>query len=139
MFIRWVGLVLIALISVFMFLFGLLYISTPNMLPFHAAAVPEGLRDDMLPLYLALMKLIGAPSMAIGLASFFLTFGYIRQGSGLVLGLVTAMLVGPILVAAYVAETLAAETGAPTSWHIMGILIATTVAGAIMVLFGHRR
>lgn len=32
-------------------------------------------------------------------------------------------------VAAWVAETLATVTGAPTSWHIMGILSVITLAG----------
>ena len=52
-----------------------------------------------------------------------------RAGDALSSGAATALTVTyaiPVLMAAYVAETLAKLTGAPTSWHIMGVLLAIT-------------
>jgi hypothetical protein len=71
-----------------------------------AAAVPEAVRHDV--------KLLGL----------YVSFGPLRAG---VRGTATALAITyaiPVLMAAYVAETLAKLTGAPTSWHIMGVLLA---------------
>ena len=45
----------------------------------------------------------------------------------------------PVLMAAYVAEILAKITGAPTFWHIMGVLLAITALAYIALVFGAKR
>jgi hypothetical protein len=133
---RWISLSLFSLVALFLIVFGILYASVTNMLWFHAAAVPESVRDEVAPLYFALMKLIGGASSALGLLGFWMVMGPMRRGvpgAGAALAVVFAI---PILVAAYVAEMLAARTGAPTSWHIMGVLIAILVLALLARRFG---
>jgi hypothetical protein len=89
-----------------------------------AAAVPVEIRAAVLPLYVALMALIGGSSVALGGLGLYLTFGPLRSGAG---GAATALASAysvAFLTAAFVAERLARDAGAPTSWHIMGILMA---------------
>jgi hypothetical protein len=122
----WISIALFALLGLFLILFGILYASVSDMLFFHAAAVPEAARHDVKPLYLALMKLIGGASIGLGLLGLYATLGPLRAGAR---GAATALAVTyaiPVLMAAYVAETLAKIAGAPTSWHIMGVLLAIT-------------
>lgn len=122
----WLSIALFALLGLFLIAFGALYASVSDMLFFHAAAVPEAARHDVKPLYLALMKLIGGASIGLGLLGLYVTFGPLRAGArwaALTLAVTYAI---PVLMAAYVAETLAKITGAPTSWHIMGVLLAIT-------------
>lgn len=120
---HWISLALFALLGLFLIAFGGLYASVSDMLFFHAAAVPEAARHDVKPLYLALMKLIGGACIGLGLLGLYVTFGPLRAGAR---GAATALALAyaiPVLMAAYVAETLAKLTGAPTSWHIMGVLL----------------
>lgn len=125
---RAAGIALFALLGVFYLAFGALYASVADMLWFHAAAVPEASRAAVLPLYLALMDLIGSASIALGLLGLFVVFGPIRRGTaGAAYALAVAFAV-PLVGAGVVAERLAAITGAPTSWHIMGGLFAVTAA-----------
>jgi hypothetical protein len=127
---RWIGVGLFGALSVFLILFGALYASVSDFLPFHAAAAPTAL-DAMRPLYLALMKLIGAASAALGALGCYLTLGPIRRGETLAGIAVACAFASAFLMAAYVAETLARATNAPTSWHIMGLLLAITAAALI--------
>lgn len=123
---RWTSMALFLLLSLFLIAFGVLYASVQDMLFFHAAAVPEAVRHEVKPLYLPLMKLIGGSSAALGLLGAYITLGPLRRGvpwAATALALCYAI---PVLMAAYVAETLAKLTGAPTSWHIMGVLLALT-------------
>lgn len=121
---RWISLTLFSLVTLFLIAFGILYASVTDMLWFHAAAVPEAIRDQVRPLYFALMKLIGGSSGALGLLGVWIVLGPLRRGAhGAALALAIAYAI-PLIMAAYVAETLAARTGAPTSWHIMGVLLA---------------
>lgn len=122
--VRRIGLGLFVLLAVFLIAFGLLYETVPGMLSFHAAAVPETIRSAVLPLYLALMRLIGGASIALGLIALYVTLGPLRRRQPLALPVLAVCIALPIANAAYVAETLAARTGAPTSWHLMGILLA---------------
>lgn len=119
---RPLSLVLFSLLSVFLILFGLLYASVGSYLPFHAAALPEPTRAAALPLYLALMKLIGGASIALGGLCLYVTWAVRQRFIAEILAIAIAT---PVLMAAFVAETLAAATGAPTSWHIMGGLLAS--------------
>lgn len=128
---RWSSIALFAALSVFLILFGALYASVRDFLPFHAAAAPSHALDGIRPLYLALMKLIGGSSAALGLLGLYVTLGPIRNGSSAAAIAVAGAFAGAFIMAAYVAETLARATGAPTSWHIMGILLALTGAGLI--------
>ena len=115
---------LFAALAVFMIGFGALYASVNSLLWFHAAAVPEPALDAIRPLYFALMKLIGAASAGLGLLALYAALGPLRRGAPLAALMIAAALALPVVMAAYVAETLARETGAPTSWHIMGVLLA---------------
>jgi uncharacterized membrane protein YhdT len=119
----WLGVALFAALGLFLIAFGVLYASVNDMLFFHAAAVPEAARHDVKPLYLALMKLIGGASIGLGLLGLYVTFGPLRTGARWAAGAVAVAYAVPIVMAAYVAETLAEITGAPTSWHIMGALL----------------
>ncbi len=126
---RWVSRIAFAALGLFLIAFGLLYASVAQMLPFHAAAVPETARAAILPLYVALMALIGGASAALGGLGLYVTFGPMRTrapGAPVALALAYAL---AFLTAAYVAERLADAAGAPTSWHIMGILLAVTAIG----------
>jgi uncharacterized membrane protein YhdT len=116
-------------VALFLLLFGLLYASRTSMLFFHAAAVPEAVRPDMLELYLALMRLIGGASIGLGILGLYTVVGPLSRGiAGAATALTIAFLV-PLALAAYSAERLAAATGAPTAWYNMGILATLTLAG----------
>ena len=119
--------VLFGALSLFMIWFGVTYARVTHMLWFHAAAVPERAREDILPLYHALMTLIGGASIAVGVLCGYVILGPLRagaRGAGAVLALSLGI---AFAMAAITAEKLAA-TGAPTSWHLMGILLAVTAA-----------
>lgn len=125
---RWISTFLFVFLSLFLVAFGAFYASVHDMLWFHAAAVPEAIRDEVRPLYLALMKLIGGASFGLGVLSGYVALGPMRRGARFAGAAVALCIATPILVAAYVAEMLANLTGAPTSWHIMGILLAIDAA-----------
>lgn len=133
---HWISLALFGLVTLFLIAFGALYASVTQMLWFHAATVPEAIREDVRPLYFALMKLIGGASIALGLLGAWVLVGPMRNqmpGAAAALAITYAI---PLLMAAYVAETLARLTGAPTSWHIMGVLlllVALAYAAATLV------
>ncbi len=129
--IRWISIALFAALGIFLILFGALYANVRDFLPFHAAAAPSHVLDSMRPLYLALMKLIGGASAALGVLGLYVTFGPIRQGSSAAAIAVAGAFAGAFITAAYVAETLARATHAPTSWHIMGILLSLAAAALV--------
>lgn len=138
---RRTSLVLFAIVSLFLIWFGITYASVQDMLPFHAAAVPEAARDQVKPLYFALMRLIGASSASLGLLGLFVIIVPLRRG---VPGSATLLLATNTIVfglAAFTAVRLAATTAAPTSWHLMGIGLAVTFAAlaAHAVSVGMRR
>lgn len=125
---RWTSVGLFLALSLFMLWFGWLYANVTDMLWFHGAAVPAELHAQVLPLYLALMNLIGGSSFVVGLLTAYLALVSLRRGGA---GAATALLVAFAIVfvmAAVTAEELAAATGAPTSWHIMGVLLVVAVA-----------
>lgn len=124
---NWMSLTLFTLVALFLVWFGITYASVTDMLWFHAAAVPEAAREQVRPLYLALMNLIGGSSAALGVLSLYVIAVPLRQG---VRGAATALLAVNAIVfimAAVTAEELSAQTGSPTSWHIMGVLLALTI------------
>jgi hypothetical protein len=124
---RRTSLVLFGLVAVFFIWFGVTYASVSNMLWFHEAAVPEAARDEVRPLYFALMNLIGGASVALGVLSLYVIVLPLRRGvpgAAVALVLVTAIAVG---MAAVTAEELADATGAPVSWHLMGIVLSVAV------------
>lgn len=125
---RWTSLVLFTLLSAFMIAFGILYASVQDLLWFHAAAVPETALEDVRAIYFALMKLIGGSSVALGLLCAYITLVPLRWGVSMAGTALAAAFAIPFTIAAIVAESLAAETGAPTSWHVMGALLAITAA-----------
>lgn len=131
------GTVLLVAIGVFYLAFGLLYASVGDYLFFHKAALPAGATDAFKPLYLGLMKLIGGASIALGVLGLYATFSAARTARGL--GVLVVAYATPLVFAAFVAETLRAETGAPTSWNLMGILLALLAAGAALRLAGRSR
>lgn len=130
---RWTSVALFALLGLFLVAFGVFYASVTELLFFHAAAVPERALSDVRPIYFALMKLVGGASAGLGLLGLYVTFGPLRQGARFAASALAVTYVIPVAMAAYVAETLAKITGAPTSWHIMGVLIGLTA----LALFAH--
>jgi hypothetical protein len=124
---RWTSIVLFGLVAVFLIWFGFTYASVSDMLWFHAAAVPEAAQDAVRPLYFALMNLIGGASIALGVLGLYVTALPLRRrlpGAAIALTLANAIALGT---AAITAEELADATGSPTSWHIMGAIIAVTL------------
>ena len=135
-FFRVAGVALFVALSCFMIAFGALYTSVHDLLWFHAAAVPDESLDAVRPLYFALMKLIGGASGSLGALGGFTAVTAIRRGDkGAAVALALAFAI-PLLTAAYVAQTLAAETGSPTSWHIMGALLAIDAAALLLSFSG---
>jgi hypothetical protein len=137
-YLRWASVALFGVLSAFLIAFGVLYATVHDMLWFHAAAVPEAVRDEVRPLYLALMKLIGGASAALGILGAWIVAGPLRRGADGAAAALAFVYAIPVLTAAYVAETLAAQTGAPTSWHIMGVLLALTAAGYLCDLLSRK-
>lgn len=124
---RTTSLALFGLVAVFFVWFGVTYATVHNMLWFHEAAVPEAAREAVRPLYFALMTLIGGASVALGTLSLYVIALPLRQGvagAGAFLVVANAIALG---MAAVTAEKLAAVTGSPTSWHIMGVVFAVSV------------
>lgn len=129
---RWTSLALFALLGAFFIWFGWVYATVEDFLWFHAPAVPEAARNAVRPIYFALMNLIGGLSAGLGILGLWVTAALLRRGDPkTALGLAVAYAV-PLLMAAVTAEELA-RTGAPTSWHIMGGLLAV----AAFALFAH--
>lgn len=124
---RRTSLALFGLVAIFFIWFGVTYASVSSMLWFHEAAVPEAARGQVRPLYFALMNLIGGASIALGVLSLYVIALPLRRavpGAAIALVFVTAVAVG---MAAVTAEELAAATGAPVSWHLMGIVLSVAV------------
>jgi len=127
---RWASVVVFALLGAFLVWFGWVYATVGDILWFHAAAVPEAAREEIRPLYFALMNLIGGSSIGLGALGLFITLAFLRAGNAAAaLALSFAYLI-PFAMAAVTAEELAA-TGAPTSWRIMGALMAATAFALI--------
>lgn len=125
---RWISIGLFMLVAVFFVAFGSLYASVQDLLWFHAAAVPAQALSDVRPIYFALMKLVGGAAIALGLLGAYVVLGPVRGGHRLAAVAVSIAFAVPLVMAAYVAETLAATTGAPTAWYNMGILLAITAS-----------
>ena len=130
---------LFGLVALFLIWFGVTYASVRDMLWFHEAAVPEAARDAVRPLYFALMNLIGGASVALGVLSLYVIALPLRRGvpgAAAILVLVNAV---ALFTAAVTAEELAAATGSPTSWHIMGIVFAVTCLAFLLQVVGQQR
>lgn len=133
-----IGIALFAALSLFYVAFGVLYASVQDLLFFHAAAVPGHALEAVRPLYFALMKLIGGAAAALGILGGYVAAFPIRRGDGgAAIALATAYAL-PLAMAAVVAELLAAATGSPTSWHIMGALMGVNLAALALTLAGRR-
>lgn len=131
LFLRWTSIVLFALVALFFIWFGATYASVSDMLWFHAAAVPEAAQQAVRPLYFALMNLIGGASIALGVLGLYMIALPLRQrlpGAALALTLTNAI---ALAMAAITAEELARATGSPTSWHIMGAVVAVTLLALV--------
>lgn len=135
---RWTSIALFLALSLFMFWFGCVYASVSDMLWFHGAAVPAEVHDAVLPLYLALMNLIGGSSIAFAVVSAYIALVPLRRGAPGAAAVLALSFVVAFAVAAITAEDLAAATGAPTSWRIMGVLLAITTLALIAHVLGRR-
>lgn len=133
-FFRIAGVSLFTLLSLFFIAFGILYASVRDLLWFHAAAVPSAALDDVRPIYFALMKLIGGAAGGLGLIGAYVALFPVRGGNRLAAFSLSLAYAVPIIMAAIVAEALAATTGAPTSWHIMGVLLGATALALVAVI-----
>jgi hypothetical protein len=137
---RWTSIALFAALGLFLTAFGVLYASVSDLLWFHAAAVPIEAREAVRPIYFALMKLVGGASIGLGLLGLYVVFAPLRRGVPLAAAALAVCYAIPVVMAAVVAEILAAATGAPTSWHIMGVLLAIDAAAFLAnLLSGGRR
>ena len=125
---RLASVILFGLVSLFLIWFGFTYATVKDMLWFHAAAVPEAVRGQVRPLYFALMTLIGGSSAALGALGAYVIIGPLRSGARWAASALAIVFSFAFVMAAITAEKLSA-TGAPTSWHIMGVLLAVTGAG----------
>lgn len=121
---RILAIALFLILSALLFAFGVLYASVSEMLFFHAAAVPEAAREAVRPIYFALMKLVGGASIGLALLGAWVTLGPLRAGAPLAGTLLALTYALPVAMAGYVAERLRIETGAPTSWNLMLVLLA---------------
>jgi hypothetical protein len=119
------------MLGAFLLWFGWFYATVDDMLWFHAAAVPEAARGDVRPLYFALMNLIGGSAASLGLLGVTATIGLLRRGDVKAAVALAVAYAIPFVMAGFTAEELAAATGAPTSWHIMGALTAATAVALI--------
>jgi hypothetical protein len=128
---RRTSLALFSLLGLFLLAFGGLYASVTDLLWFHAAAVPHDALGAVRPLYFALMKLIGGASLGLALLGLYVTFGPLRRHAPGAAAAVAVAYAVPIVMAAYVAQSLAAKTGAPTSATIMIVLLAIDAAALI--------
>lgn len=135
---RWTSIILFTLLSAFLIWFGWLYASVEQPLWFHDVAVPEHAKEAVRPLYFALMNLIGGSSAALGILGLFVTLTALRQGAKAAGAALAIAFVIPVVMAAITAEELAAATGSPTSWHIMGVLLLVT-AVAFLAHVGAKR
>lgn len=133
-----VGIILFAALALFLMAFGALYATVQNLLWFHAAAVPIRALEDVRPLYFALMTLIGGASFALGLLGGYVTLVPIRRAVPHAATFLAAANAIALAMAAVTAEKLAHATGAPTSWHIMGILMGINLAALICNALGSR-
>ena len=124
--------ILFMALSVFLMAFGALYATVHNLLWFHAAAVPPRALEDVRPLYFALMTLVGGASGALGLLGAYVVLMPMRRGVPLAATFLALANAIALLMAAMTAEKLAHATGAPTSWHIMGGLMAVNLGGWLL-------
>lgn len=138
-FLRWTSLVLFAALGAFLIWFGGVYATVDHLLWFHAAAVPEAARADVIPLYLALMNLIGGSSAGLGVLGLITTALFLRHGHPTAAFGVSLAYAIPFVAAAATAEELAAATGAPTSWRIMGALLAATALALLTHVLSCKR
>lgn len=133
---HWTGILLFTLVSVFFIAFGILYASVTQLLSFHAAAVPAPALVLIQPLYFALMKLIGGGAIGVGVLGLYITWLPLRRGTLFAGGALTVAFAIPLVLAAMSAEYLRRSAGAPTSWHLMGILLAITACAFACSLLG---
>lgn len=131
------GVILFSGLDLFLIWFGWTYATVPQILSFHAAALPETARADVWPLYDALMNLIGGASIALGVLGLSVALGPLRDGRVWAALALSAANLAAFGGAAATAEKLA-ETGAPTSWRIMGVLLAFTAAALAASIAGGR-
>jgi hypothetical protein len=129
-FLRMTSVVLFALLGAFLLWFGWVYATVEDLLWFHAAAVPEDARSAVRPLYLALMNLVGGSSFGLGALGLFVTFTRLWRSDASAAFALSLAYATPFFMAAITAEKLA-ETGAPTSWRIMGVLLTATALALI--------
>lgn len=123
------GVILFTLLSLFLMAFGAFYASVGDILFFHAAALPERAIEDVRPLYFALMTLIGGTSFGLGLLGAYVALVSVRRGTPHAATFLAVANAIALVMAAVTAEKLAHATGSPTSWHIMGILMAVNIGG----------
>jgi len=138
-FLRAIGVFLFAALGLFYIAFGVFYASVEDLLFFHAAAIPDHAREAVRPIYFALMKLVGGATIALGLLGLWATFVPLRRGAPFSATAILIAYAVPLFMAAVVAEFLAKATGAPTSWRIMGGLMAVNLAAYITMALGGRR
>ncbi len=127
-YLQWTSVILFLVVSIFLVAFGLLYANTPDLLWFHAAAVPQDALEKVRPLYFALMKLIGGASIGLGILGGYVVLFPMRQGVPWAATMVSLTYWIAFGVAAFTAIRLNELTNAPVAWYNMAILSALTAA-----------
>ena len=131
-----VGFLVLASLSAYTVLFGLLYATRVEMMPHHDAVLPDEITAQVLPLYFALMRLAGAAITVLGLICLYVVFGPMRAGRKGAASVVAVCLVSLFAATAATAARLEAVSGTPTHWQIMAALAAMAIIGFACVRLG---
>jgi hypothetical protein len=118
-------------VSAFLIWFGIVYATAPDLLPFHAQAVPPEAREAVRPIYFALMKLVGGASAALGVLGAYIIFGVLPHRTPWAATWLSAANILAFATAGYTAIKLNADTGADVAWYNMAILSALTLMGLL--------
>lgn len=137
-FLRITGFILLAGLSVYATLFGLVYATRTEMMPHHSAALPEGVMTQIIPLYLTLMRLAGGAITVFGLLCLYVVFGPMRAGFKGASTAVSVLLTGFFAATGVTAARLETTAGSPTHWQIMAVLAFLSLIGWAITLIGSR-
>ncbi len=133
----WWAFVCHLLVSLFLAIFGLIYLFQPEFMPYHAAAVGRkwsAVDPAFQILILALMKVAGGAWLATAGAMMVLLFKPFREGARWVLWTVPAMGLTVAATSLYVTLYVAANTSATPPWLAAAFGVSLLVVGLILSL-----
>lgn len=135
---RTIGFILLAGLSVYAILFGLVYATRTEMMPHHHAVLPDAVSAQVMPLYQTLMRLAGGAIAAFGLTCLYVVFGPMRAGFKGASSAVSVLLSAFFAATALTAARLEVSAGSATHWQVMGLLAVLALIGWASTLFGSR-